>query len=120
MKKQPLLKSLRLPRGTKKPKHKKKVEVFAGFFVDTEMNSHIVLMALSKGISKSKLLREVVQDWLKDKDPINEVVNYFKELKQEYDLSDGELLNRLKDFLQDKDVPEEEANKILKRIKELK
>lgn len=120
MKKKSLLKSLRLPTGTTKPQQKKKVEVFAGFFVDAETNSQIVLMALSKGMSKSKLLRDVVQDWLKDTDPVKEVIAYFKELKQEYDLSNDEFMSRLKDFLRDKDISEQVSNKILKGLKELK
>lgn len=120
MNKKSLLKSLRLPTGTTKPQQKKKVEVFTGFFVDAETNSQIVLMALSKGMSKSKFLRVVVQDWLKDKDPVKEVMAYFKELKQEHDLSNVEFMNSLKDFLHDKDVSEEVANKILKGLKELK
>lgn len=120
MKKNLLLKSLRLPSTPSAPGQKKKVEVFEGFFVDAEMNSKIVLMALSKGVSKSQLLRDVFHDWLKDKDPITEVVEYVKVLKQEYDVSNAEFVTKLKDLLRDRGVSQEQSGKILKRIKELK
>lgn len=120
MKKKSLLKSLRLPSGSTKPPKKKKVEMFAGFFVDTELNSKIVLMALSKGVSKSQLLRDVFEEWMKDKDPVNEAVKYVKELHKEYDLSDMEFTQRLKDLLRDRGVTHRESEKVLKRLKELK
>ncbi len=52
------------------PRSQNKSDKFIGCYMNEEQVANITLVSLGKGITKSPLLRTMLTDWLKDKNPV--------------------------------------------------
>lgn len=90
-----------------------------GFSGPPTMSSDLTLMAVAHGIDKSKLLRRIVGDWLKNQHPLESMISSIKQIRQSEEgknMPAKDFKAKIKIFLKEKKVNDELITKVLKSI----
>jgi hypothetical protein len=90
-----------------------------GFSGSPEMSIDLTLIAIAHGIDKSKLLRKIVGDWLKNQHPLESVIATVKQLRESEEgkaLSLKDFKAKISVFLKEKKVPDAIISHVLKSV----
>lgn len=90
-----------------------------GYFDSPETTINLNLMALSLGISKSRLLRNIVAEWLSTNDAFQAIVTRIKALRDSEEgkgMDAREFHTKVESLLKEKKIPKELRERILKSI----
>lgn len=86
-----------------------------GFYGSPETSDLLSLGGVGLGLDKSKLLRQIVDDWLEKNDPIQIAAEKVKELASHVseEITEEEFTNKVRSFLVLKRIPEDLIKQVL-------
>ena len=91
-----------------------------GFHLKPEEDSKIALYAIAKGVSKSSLLRQKMEKFIRGINPVDELAKKAVDLYATVEMGEVSFIQAMKDDMRSRSIKEDVVLNVINRFKEVK